>query len=94
MRSCCEALGTALEHGRQESRIWGQWAGSLLAPLGQQILKKTKNLFKRWEYQTTYMPPEKPVCRSRNNSQSQTWNNGLVPNWERGTRLCIVSLLI
>lgn len=42
MRSCCEALGTALERGRQESRMWGQWAGSLLAPLGQQILKKTK----------------------------------------------------
>ena len=23
---------------------------------------------KRWEYQTTYLLPEKPVCRSRNNS--------------------------
>ena len=22
----------------------------------------------RWEYQTTYLPPEKPVCRSRSNS--------------------------
>ena len=32
-----------------------------------------------------YLPPEKPVCRSRSNSQNQTWNNGLVPNWERST---------
>ena len=42
-----------------------------------------------------YLPPEKPVCRSKNNSQNQTWNNGLVPNWERSTsRLYIVTLLI
>ena len=30
-----------------------------------------------------YLHPEKPVCRSRSNSQNQTWNNGLVPNRER-----------
>ena len=30
------------------------------------------------------LPPEKSVCRSRSNGQSQTWNNGLVQNWERG----------
>ena len=53
MRSCCKALGTALEHRRQESRTWSPWAESLPAPLGQQILKKTKNFFKRWQYQTT-----------------------------------------
>ena len=35
---------------------------------------------KRWEYQTPYLPPEKPVCRSRINSQNQTGNNGLVSN--------------
>ena len=28
------------------------------------------------------LPPEKPVSRSRSNSQNQTWNNGLVQNWE------------
>ena len=38
---------------QQESHIWGPWAESLPAPLGQQVLKKTKNVFKRWEYQTT-----------------------------------------
>ena len=40
------------------------------------------------------LPPEKPVCRSKSNS-NQTWNNRLVPNWERSaSRLCIIILLI
>ena len=42
-----------------------------------------------------YLPPEKYVCRSRNNSLNRTKNNGLVPNWERSTsRLYIITLLI
>ena len=41
-----------------------------------------------------YLPPEKSVCRSRNNSKNWTWNR-LVPNQERSTsRLYIVTLLI
>ena len=41
------------------------------------------------------LPPEKPVCWSRSNSQNRTWNNGLVQNWERRTaRLYIVTLLV
>ena len=32
-----------------------------------------------------YLSPEKPVCRSRSNSQNQTGNNGLVSNRERST---------
>ena len=32
-----------------------------------------------------YLPPEKPVCRSKSNSENQTWNNRLVPNWEKST---------
>ena len=41
------------------------------------------------------LPLEKSVCRSRSNSYNWTWNNGLVPNWERSTsRLSIVTLLI
>ena len=24
-------------------------------------------LFKRWEYQTAYLPPENPVCKTRRN---------------------------
>ena len=50
---------------------------------------------KTWEYQTTYLPLEKPVCKSRINSQNWTWNSKLVQNWERYTlRLYVVNLLI
>ena len=35
------------------------------------------------------------VCKSRSNSENQTWNNRLVPNLERSTsRLYTVTLLI
>ena len=45
--------------------------------------------------QTTYLPPVKPICRSRSKGKNQTWNNELVQNWERSTsRLYIVILLI
>ena len=41
------------------------------------------------------LPPEKPVCGLRSNSQNWTWNNRLVQNWERSmSRLYIVTLLI
>ena len=41
-----------------------------------------------------YLSPVKPVCRPRSNSQTQKWNNRLVPNWERSmSRLYIVTLL-
>ena len=50
--------------------------------------------FKRREYQTTFFL-EKPICKSGSNSYNWTWNNRLVPNWERSTsRLYIVILLI
>ena len=40
------------------------------------------------------MPPEQSVCRSTSNSQNQTWNKRLVPNWEKGTtRLYAVTCL-
>ena len=42
-----------------------------------------------------YLPPEKPLCRPRSNSQNQTQNNGLVQNWERSMlMLYIVTLFI
>ena len=42
-----------------------------------------------------YLPLEKSGCRSKINSQNQTWNNRLVANWERSiSRLYIVILLI
>ena len=34
---------------------------------------------------------QKPVWRSRNNGQNQTWKNGLVQNWERSTSKCMLS---
>ena len=41
-----------------------------------------------------YLPAEKSVCRSRSNIQTRTWNNRLVPKWERSTsRLYTVTLL-
>ena len=41
------------------------------------------------------LPLEKSVCRSRSNSENWTWNQRLVPKWERSTsRLYIVTLLI
>ena len=42
-----------------------------------------------------YLPPEKSVCRSSSNSWNETWNNGMVQNWEKSTtRLYTVILLI
>ena len=50
---------------------------------------------KRWEHQTPYLSPEKPVCELRSNISNWSWNNWLVQNWERNmTRLYIVTLLI
>ena len=42
-----------------------------------------------------YLPFEKPVCRLRSNSWNETWNNRLVPNWERNmSRMYIITLFI
>ena len=42
-----------------------------------------------------YLPPEKSVCRAGSTSYNWTWNNRLVPHWERSTsRLYMVTLLI
>ena len=41
------------------------------------------------------LPLENSVCSSGSNSENWTWNNRLVPNWERSTsRLYIVTLFI
>ena len=56
---------------------------------------KLWKILKEMEYQTTYLPLEKTVCRSGSSSQNWTWNNRLVPNRKRSTsRLYIVTLLI
>ena len=64
-------------------------------PLTVWITTKCGKFFKRWEYQTPDLLPEKSVCKSRSNSQNWTWNNRLVLNRERSmSRLYIVTLLI
>ena len=57
--------------------------------------KTVDNSSRDGNIRTPDLPPEKPVCSPRSNSQIQTWNNRLVPNRERKTsRLYIVNLLI
>ena len=67
-------------------------------PLTVWITTSCGKVLKRWAYQTTLLPPEKSVCRSRSNREqirNQTRNNRLVPYWEGSTsRLYIVTLLI
>ena len=56
---------------------------TMLKPLTVCITTNCENFFfKRWEYQTTLPAWEKPLCRSRSNSQNWTWNKGLDKNWE------------
>ena len=56
---------------------------------------KLENSSRNESIRPSYLPPEKSVCRSRRNSCNQTWNNGLVPNWERNiSGLYIVTLFI
>ena len=43
-------------------------------PLTVWITTNCGKFFKRWEYQTTDMPPEKSICKSRNNSYNWTWD--------------------
>ena len=42
-----------------------------------------------------YLLPENPASKSTSNSENWTWNNELVPNWERSmSSLYIVILLL
>ena len=58
------------------------------------IITKSRKFLKRWECQTT-LPASYETCIQIKKQQNQTWNNGLVQNWERSmTRLYIATLLI
>ena len=70
---------------------WNYTPKSKQKPLTVWITTNCGKFLERWEYQTTYLPPEKPVCRSRNNSQNRTWNNRLVPKWKGVCQGCILS---
>ena len=52
-------------------------------------------ILQRWEYQTT-LPASWEICMKVKKQQLEpSWNNGLVPNWERSmSRLYIVTLVI
>ena len=66
-----------------------------LKPLTVWITTNCRKFFKRWEYQNTLPPPEKPICRSRGNGYNWMWNKKMVQNCKNGTsRLYIVTLLI
>ena len=47
--------------------------------------KTVENSSRAGNTRPPYPPPQKSVCRSRSNSQNQTWSNELVPNRERST---------
>ena len=63
-------------------------------PLTVWITTKCGKFLKRWEYQTLLASWE--ICMQVKKQQlNQTWDNTLVPNWERNmSRLYIVTLLV
>ena len=64
-------------------------------PLTVWVITNWKILERDGNTSPPYLPPEKPVCRSRSNSKNWTWKNRLVLHRERSTtRLYIVTLLI
>ena len=64
-------------------------------PLTMWIIKTVENSSRDGNTRLPYLPPKITICRSRSNSQKWTWNNRLVPNWDRITsKLYIVTLLI
>ena len=66
-----------------------------LKPLPAYVKTKLWEILRDGNTRPHYLPPAKPVCRSRSNSYNQTWNNGLFPNWERSmSRLYFVTPLV
>ena len=78
---------------KQESCIKTSTSASLtmLKPSTVWITTNCRKFLKSRNTRPPYLPPEKSVCRSRSNSQNQTWNNSLVPNWEGSSQGCISS---
>ena len=56
---------------------------------------KLENSYRDGNTRSSYLPPEKSVCRSRSNSENWTWNDRLLPNRKRSaSRLYTVPLPI
>ena len=53
---------------KQENSRKASTSLTTLKPLTVWITTNCGKVFKRWEYQTTYLLPEKSVCQSRSNS--------------------------
>ena len=65
---------------------------TMLKPLTLWITTNCGKFLKRWEYQTT-LPASCEICMQvRKEQLEQTWNNGLVLNWERSTSRLIYML--
>ena len=52
-----------------------------------------RKFIKKWEYQTTLLVSWETSMQVKK-QQNQTWNNGLVQNWERVHQGCILSLCL
>ena len=53
---------------------------TMLKPLTVWITTTCGQFFKVGNTRPPDLPPEKSICRSRSNSENQTWNKRLVPN--------------
>ena len=53
---------------------------TMLKPLTVWITTSCGQFFKVGNTRPPDLPPEKSICRSRSNSENQTWNKRLVPN--------------
>ena len=87
-RHCCStACGIFLDQRLNPSFL--NWQADSL-PLSHQGNPNSMFCFKF----SIQLSPKKPVCRSKSNSQHQTWKHRLVQNWERSSSsLYIVTLL-
>ena len=65
---------------------------TMLKPLCRS--QQTGKFFRDGNTRPLYLPPKKPVCRSRSNSQHGTWNNRLIKLGKQYIKLYIVTLLI
>ena len=91
-------LPTSLDH-RKSKRVPEKTSISALLttpkPLTVWIITNSGKLLTRWEYQTIWLASWKVCMQVKKQQLDRTWNNRLVPNWERSTsRLYIVTLLI
>ena len=62
-----------MEKAREFQKTSMSLLSTMPKPLTVWITTKCGKFLKRWDYQITYLPPDKPVCRSRR--QNRIWKN-------------------